>query len=112
MTATQIAQIRQQVELGMGTLVSIETYSGSGSVGPVYAASVDRYCGVAWTRQLVRGPDGSEEVSEFTITAAAADEALFEPESRITVAGRPSTVITANAVNFGGQVTHVEVACR
>jgi hypothetical protein len=111
LTATQVAQARLSVAEDMGTTVAVETWTGEGSYGPVYAASVNKTCNVDSTRRLVRNANGEEVVSELTLHVAPADEAAFLPESRVTVAGRVSTVLAASPKQFKGQVVYVKVAC-
>ena len=111
LSTSQIAQLREQIEDTMGTTVAVETYSGESAYGPLYATSGNKTCDVDSTRRLVRGPDGSEVTSEFTLHVAAADEASFTPESRVTIATRVSTVLAVNPKAYKGQVVYVEVAC-
>jgi len=111
LTATQVAQARLAVADTMGTTVAVETWTGEGAYGPVYAAPVDKTCNVDTTRRLVRNSDGEEVVSELTLHIAPADEAAFAPESRVTIATRVSTVLGVSPKQFKGQVVYVKVAC-
>ena len=111
LTATQVAQARLAVQDAMGTTVAVETWTGEGAYGPVYADPVDIVCNVDSTRRLVRNANGEEVVSEFTLQAKRADEATCAPESRVTIAGRVSTVLAVSPKQFRGQVVYVKVAC-
>lgn len=111
LTATQVAQARLAVLDTMGTTVAVETWTGEGAYGPLYAASVNKTCNVDSTRRLVRNSGGEEVVSELTLQVAPADEASFVAESRVTIAGRVSTVLAASPKQFKGQVVYVKVAC-
>jgi hypothetical protein len=62
------------------------------------------------TRKLVRGAGGQEVVSEVTLHVAAADEAKFTPESRLTIGTRTSIVLAVNPKNLKGEVVYVEVS--
>jgi len=111
LTATQVAQTRSAVAQNMGTTVGIETKTGNGSYGPLYAASVNVTCVVSTTRRMVRNADGVEVVSERTLGVPASDEARFTPGSRVTIGTLISTVIAVSPKEYKGQVVHVEVAC-
>ena len=111
LTVTQVARARLAVQDSMGTVVAVETLTGEGAYGPVYGTSANVTCDINSTRRLVRNANGEEVVSEMTLTVAAADEAKFTPESRVTVASRVSTVLAVNPKSFKGQVVCVMVAC-
>ena len=111
LTASQVAQARLAVQDAMATTVAVETWTGEGAYGPVYAASANKTCNVDSTRRLVRNSDGEEVVSEFALHVAPADEAAFVPESRVTIASRVSTVLAVSPKQFRGQVVYVKVAC-
>lgn len=91
--------------------VSVETYSGDGAYGPIYAAAVTVPCKVSSTRQLVRNNVGDEVVSELTLYTDPADETKFTPESRVTFASRVSTVLATNPQARPGETVVVKVAC-
>lgn len=110
-TAAQAAQMAAELSHVRATTVAVETYSGEGGLGPVYASSANITCYVVPVRRLVRNDQGVEVVSELTLHAAAADETKLIPESRITIGTRVSKVITAAPKNFRGVVVDVEVAC-
>jgi len=100
--------------------VAVETYSGEGAYGPIFAASVTVKVNVDQTRRLVRNPAGDEVVSEATLavhpqprdeaTRALLDAmALFAPESQVTIDSRVAKVITAKANTARGRVVFVKV---
>ncbi len=107
----QIAQARRAVSMSMGATIAVETYSGEGAYGPVYATSAAVTCNVDATRRLVRNANGDEVVSELTLQVAAVDEVKFTPQSRVTVGTRLSTVLAVSPKTFRAQVVYVEVAC-
>lgn len=111
LTATQIAQARLAVQDAMGTTVAVETWTGEGAYGPVYAASANKACNVDATRRLVRNGNGDEVISELTLHVRAADEAAFVPKTRVTIASRVSTVLAVSPKAYKGQVAYVKVAC-
>jgi hypothetical protein len=111
LSVAQVAQARISAEANMGTVVAVETYSGESAYGPLYGASASVTCAVDATRRLVRGADGVEVVSEFTLLVASCDEAKFTPESRVTIATRTSTVLSVSPRAFRGGTVYVEVAC-
>ena len=91
--------------------VPVETYSGQGAYGPVYAGSVAVRCNVDDTRRLVRDASGVEVLSEATLYVRPEDAALFTPESRLTIAGRASRVITVSPQVVRGYVSWLKVTC-
>jgi hypothetical protein len=101
-------------------LVSVETYSGEGAYGPIFAASVTVKVNVDQTRRLVRNPAGDEVVSEatFAVHPQPRDEAtgelldvatLFAPESAVTIAGRLAKVIGVKPNTMRGRIVYVSV---
>ena len=111
LTPTQVAQARVAVGLSMGTVGTVETYSGDSAYGPLYAAPVSVTCNIDATRRLVRGSDGVEVVSERTLEVAAADETKFTPGSRFTAATFATTVLAVGPKAYKGQVVYVEISC-
>lgn len=81
---------------------TVETYQGTGAYGDVYAAPVVVACFAEAKRRLVRAKDGQETVSESTLYMGAADGGLFVPDSRVTVGGKVSYVITQNVNDAPG----------
>ena len=101
-------------------LVSVETYSGEGSYGPVFEAPVTVKVNVDQTRRLVRNAAGDEVVSESTLavhpqprdetTRALLDATtLFAPESRVTISGRAAKVIGVKPNTMRGRIVYVSV---
>lgn len=76
--------------------VSVETFEGAGAYGDVYGAPVVVACFAEAKRRLVRAKDGQEVVSESTLYMDTADGPAFVPDSRVTVNGKVSYVITQN----------------
>ena len=101
-------------------LVSVETYSGEGAYGPIFAAAVTVKVNVDQTRRLVRNTAGDEVVSESTLAVhpQPRDEAtgllldattLFTPETRVTIDGRAARVISAKPNTVRGRIVFVKV---
>lgn len=80
----------------------VETWEGAGAYGDVYAAPVTVPCFAEDKIRLVRGKDGEQVVSGSTLYMAVTDGALFVPDSRVTVDGRVSYVITQNTNDAPG----------
>lgn len=74
--------------------VTVERYAGQGPYGPSYDDAATVRCNVETVRRLVRDVDGREAVSETTLTIGP-DVAELPAESRVTVDGTITTVITA-----------------
>jgi hypothetical protein len=91
--------------------VSVETYGGQGGIGATYASAVSVSVHVKAKRQLVRASDGTEAISELTLTVHPDDEAYFTPESRVTYGTRVSRVLSALPDGTRGYTTLVKVAC-
>ena len=89
---------------------SVESWQGSGAYGDVYAAPVTLSPnntppnGVFAENKviLVRAKDGQQVVSGTQLYMAATDGALFIPDSRVTVDGKASYVITQNVNDAPG----------
>lgn len=92
------------------TTVTIETKTGTGANGDVYAAAVTRAVFLEDGRHLVRDATGQQVVSESTLYADPADALLFQPDSRITLPTRVAYVILAKSRAIGDpDVDHTEV---
>ena len=91
--------------------VTVETYGGDGSYGPVYASPLTIACNVEMKNRLVRSANGDEYVSQPRLTVHPADVAAFTPETRVTVQGRASTVLSVALMTFRGRASHAEVSC-
>ena len=91
--------------------VSVETYTGESSYGPIYGAAVSVFGKVSTFRQLVRNAAGEEVVSEATVYVRPADASSFTPESRITIDGRASVVLSVASCGRPGQTVITKVTC-
>ena len=80
--------------------VSVQTFSGEGAYGPVYASAVTVSCNIDPTRRLVRSANGEEAVSEATLLVHPDDGALFNPDALVTIGGRASHVLSVNTQTF------------
>lgn len=91
--------------------VSVETLTGEGAYGEVFAAPATVACFVDDSAHLIRNRQGEEVVSNTTIYADPTDAEKFPVDSRVTVNGRASRVITVNRLDSGplGLPDHVEV---
>lgn len=91
--------------------ITVEAYSGEGGDGTLYEPPVTVLGKVAYMRQQVRDAVGEETVSEVTAYLHPDDAAPFTPDSRVTIDGRLSTVITAGAQGRPGEAVQVKVTC-
>lgn len=82
--------------------VSVQSYLGEGAYGPVYGEAVQVSCELDSTRRLVRNANGEEALSAATVIVHPADADYFGPDSLVTVAGRPSHVLSMNAQMYRG----------
>lgn len=91
---------------------SVEPYTGSGAYGDAFGEAVELPCYFERKRQLVRGADGDEAVSEATVYADLGTEVPVG--SRVTVEGYASTVITVAVFDDKGLtgLAHQEVSLR
>jgi hypothetical protein len=92
--------------------VTVETRTGAGAYGEVYAAPTDVSCFLSEVTRTVRDSKGTEVVSSTTLyapLAAAPDPSpsagQFAVGSRVTVAGRTAYVIQAARQNAAGPIT-------
>lgn len=94
-------------------VVLVETLTGTGGMGDVFAAPVELVCLVDDRRRLVRAADGTEVVSESTVFAPAGTTSLT-PGSRVLLpSGRTSVVLALTVADSGGMdlPDHVQAAC-
>lgn len=91
--------------------VSVESWTGESAYGPIYVGVVTVLCKVSTIRQLVRNSNGEEVVSEATLYVLPADAAPFVAESKVTIAGRVSTVISVAPETARGVTVLVKVTC-
>lgn len=91
---------------------TIAVYEGDTGVGPSYADAVTVRCFREDKRRMVRDATGTEVTSETTIYCPPGT--TVTPESRVTVGGRTTTVITVADHDTNGLPTpdHVEVNLR
>jgi hypothetical protein len=92
---------------------TVETFTGTGSHGPGFAAPVTKAGFAEDGRKLVRNATGQEVVSETTWFTSLDDAALYSTDSRVTINGRVARVIIAKRRDLGAlgpEVTHLEVA--
>ncbi len=90
--------------------VTVESYTGQGAYGATFAPAQTVRCNVDAARRLVRGPEGSEVVSEVTLhVAPSVAPEVFAPGSRVTFGGRASTVITTKPHTAWGRTIYYEV---
>lgn len=91
--------------------VLVETRSGVNAFGKTTATSVAVRCNIDNKRRQVRNSDGVETVAEATLIVHPSDGSMFTPESRLTIDGRASTVITSKPLTLRGVTSHHEVTC-
>lgn len=89
----------------------VETYAGDGAYGPVYAPAVSVPCAVDSRHRLVRNGNGDEVMAETVVIVHPEDASSFTPESRLTIDGRASTVISVGPLALRGSTSHIEVTC-
>lgn len=93
------------------TTVTIETRTGTGADGDLFAAPVQRAVFLEEARRLVRSSTGEQVVSESTLYADPADAPLFTPDTKVTLPGREARVIVAKVHAIGDpDVDHTEVS--
>lgn len=88
--------------------VTVETFTGVGAGGPVYAAPVSVTGYLDETTRLLRKGDGSEIVSRGHFYCSIADLAKFTQDSRVTLPDRVSQVISSRSNDLVGQLPGVE----
>jgi hypothetical protein len=76
--------------------VTVETRTGTGAAGDVYAAPVQVTGFLEGKVQLVRDSTGQEVTANSTLYCAVADGARFTPDTKVTTGGRISRVISQN----------------
>jgi hypothetical protein len=90
--------------------ILVEPYEGSGAYGSVYGAQVSVECRVEDVVRLVRAASGDEVVSSATVACDVGT--VIPPESRVTVKGRVTTVLSVSDPSTGGrsELDHLEIA--
>jgi hypothetical protein len=88
----------------------VTPYLGEGAYGPIYGEARTVPCFVDDRRRLVRSGSGDEAVSETTVYCRLDED--IPAESRVTVNGRDTTVISVSRMDGGGLPTpdHLELA--
>lgn len=81
--------------------VTVETMTGSGAYGDVYAAPVEVPCWLEPKRRLVRNKDGQEVLSTSFLSCDVAENPKFTPDSKVTHDGTTAYVIGVNALTSG-----------
>lgn len=91
--------------------VSVETKTGSGAYGDVYAAPVSVPGWLEDKRRLVRDKDGQEVVSMSVFSCANEHLDKFTPDSKVTLPRRGALVIGVGDFNSGplGLPDHLEI---
>jgi len=80
--------------------VTIEAYQGQTAVGPSYAAPVTVKCKINEGRRLVRDAQGRQVISEAQLLLPLAT--VIPAESRVTLNGRTTTVLSTKAWTGNG----------
>jgi len=81
---------------------TVETHLGTSGAGArLYATGQDKACYVERKRQYVRSATGEQVISSTQVFADPAFASIYVPESRVTVDGVPSTVITTAVFTSG-----------
>ena len=81
--------------------VSVETKTGTGAYGDVYAAPVNVACWLEPKRRLVRNRDGQEILSSSFLSCPVTEASRFEPDSKVTHDGHTAYVIGVNTFTSG-----------
>lgn len=97
--------------------VLVESYLGSGSLGPVFASAVEVLVFRVQREVLEANSDASQEATELTLRTPAAvggvpADQVFSPESIVTIGGRRTQVVSVEAVQRFGFTRYVEVVCK
>lgn len=94
--------------------VTVETCTGHGPRGAVYAAPAEYPCFKVHKRRMVRTAVGDEVTSDLTVILKPGLTGVFTPESRVTIDNASTVVIGAvNNVDGGlGAPQHTEVWCE
>lgn len=95
--------------------LSVETQIGEGGLGDVYSPAVNVKGFLEYNRQLVRGRDGSEIISESTFYTELSEASSFRLDSRVTLPDGTITYVLQSAPRDDGGLTglsHLEVVLR
>ena len=90
--------------------ITVEPYVGSGAYGSTYGPPVEVDCRVEDMVRLVRSSTGDEVTSSTTVVCDV--DTVIPAESRVTVKGRVTTVLSVADPSTGGRsgLDHLEVA--
>lgn len=89
--------------------ISVEPYIGSGAYGSTYGPPVSITCRVEDAVRLVRASSGDEAVSSSTVYCDP--DVVIPAESRVTVNGRVTTVLSVSNPSTGhSRLDHLEVS--
>jgi hypothetical protein len=92
------------------TTVQVQSRTGSGARGPVYADPTLIDCYVSDVRKLVRNGSGNEVVSSSALFSDPANAPVFALDSLVTINGRVTTVLSTTLAVIGDpDVDHVRV---
>ncbi|MEO3860871.1 hypothetical protein [Acrocarpospora sp. B8E8] len=91
--------------------VSVEPFAGAGAFGDTFGPAVTRSGFMEEKRRKIRDKNGAEVVSNSTFYTQLDHVADFPVGSRVTYAGRASTVLEAKRHDGGGLPlpSHLEV---
>jgi len=94
--------------------VTVRPYAGRSSSGPVFGAPFPLQCMAQGARRMVRGGDGTQNLSTLTLLAAPGQAATVPPGSEVDWQGDTTTVLSAIDHDSGGlgAPDHTEVACE
>lgn len=90
---------------------TVERYEGDGAYGPVYADPATIACRVEQGTQLVRDAQGDEVVSSVRLYTTM-DVDPIPAESRVTVDGTATTVLTTETAFGLSSAHHRKITCR
>jgi len=109
LSLSQTKEIRTWTKRLMVNPVTVETYLGDSAYGAKFASPRTVNCLVLSRRVL--SPDGSSVVDELSLTVDEEDSVYFTPESRLTVFGKPSHVVSTKPVMYGDNTVFTKVVC-
>jgi len=93
--------------------VTVRTYLGPGPRGATYSPEVTTVCQFDGGRKVVKSGAGDDVVAETTLrldpNQGVDVEAVFLPESTVTVRGRTARVITSKPYLMRGRLIYLEV---
>lgn len=93
--------------------VTVKTYLGPGPRGATYSPAVTTVCQYDGSRKVVKNRTGDDVVAETTLRLDPSQgvdvEAVFLPESMVSVRGRDARVITSKPYIMRGRLIYLEV---